>query len=269
MPMRRLQIAVICSLGVALGVVGAVVFHQHRKISGLQQQRDAALQSLQESREALHRSQLRVAAALRERPKPENGDKAVIAKRDANIQKLTSELKDAKASITQLQTSLSASSDENNKALKASEQHFKQMKTELQGRLDQLRKQLSSTQADLQNSRSRIAALQKQNDHLSAANNAGSTRTAEREHILTRLQDIDRRRESYLTTIADRYRNLTNQFRTMSGMMDSNRSHDSSAFSGPALDMIQNAISLSDNDLQHLNDLNAKAYRLEKQLSKK
>ena len=268
MHMRRLHIVLDSVLGVALLAAGGVIFHQSRRLAELQQQRDSTLESLHESREALHQSQLRLAAAMQESPAPPSGDKAAIAKRDATIQQLTTELNEAKASVTQLQTSLSTAKDENEKALKASGQHLHEMKTELQAQLDELQKQLSSAQTDLQNSRQRIAAQQKVNDQLSNANNAGSTRTAEREHILTSLQDIDRRRESYLTKIADRYRNLTNQFRTMSGMMDSNRNRDSSAFSGPALDMIQNAISLTDNDLQHVSELNSKAFRLEKQLSK-
>jgi chromosome segregation ATPase len=267
--MRRLYIVVVVVLGVALLAAGGVIFHQSTRIAELQQQRDSTFESLHESREALHQSQLRLAAAMQENPAPPIGDKAAIAKRDATIQQLTTELNEAKASITQLQTGLSAAKDESQKALKASDQNLHQMKTELQAQLDELQKQLSSTQTDLQNSRQRIAALQKVNDQLSNANNAGSTRTAEREHILASLQDIDRRRESYLTRIADRYRSLTNQFRTMSGMLDSNRNRDSSAFSGPALDMIQNAISLTDDDLQHVGELNAKAFRLEKQLSKK
>ena len=53
----------------------------------------------------------------------------------------------------------------------------------------------------------------------------------------------------------------------MSGMMDSNRGQNSSALSGQAMDQIQNAISLTDNDLQHLNELNAKAFQLEKRLA--
>jgi chromosome segregation ATPase len=267
--MRRLHIALVSVLGVALLAAGGVIFQQSRRLAELRQQQESALELLHESRQALRQSQLRLAAAMQEKPSPPNGNKAAIAKRDATIQQLTTELHEAKASITQLQTSLSAVKDQSEKALKTSGQRLREMKTELQAQLDESQKQLSSAQSDLQNSRLRIAALKKVNDQLSNANNAGSAQADEREHILTSLQDIDRHRESYLTRIADRYRDLTNQFRTMSGMLDSNRSRDSGAFSGSALDMIQNAISLTDNDLQHVSELNAKAFRLEKRLSKK
>lgn len=266
--MGRLQIAVVSVLGLALAAAGGVILHQSSKLEEVRQQRDSALQSLQESQEALHQSELRIASAMRHAPKQANGDKAAIAQRDATIEQLTNELNVAQTNITQLQEQLSTSKDENEKALESSRQRFQEEQKDLQSRLDQLQKQLDSAQADIQSSRQHIASLQKLNDQLSAANNQGSTRAAQREHILSRLQDLDRRRESYLRSIGDRYRNLTSRFRTMSGMMDSSRGQNSNALSGPALDMIQNAISLTDNDLQHLSELNAKAFRLEKELSK-
>jgi chromosome segregation ATPase len=267
--MGRLQIAVVSVLGLVLAAAGGVVLHQSRKLKEVRQQRDSALQSLRESQEALHQSELRIASVMRQAPEQADNDKAAIAQRDATIEQLTNELNAAQAGITQLQEELSTSKDENAKALKSSSQRFQEEQTELETRLDQLQKQLTSAQADIQNSRQRIASLQKLNDQLNAANNQGAARTAEREHILSRLQDLDRRRESYLTSIADRYRNLTSQFRTMSGMLNSNRGQNSNALTSPALDLIQNAISLTDNDLQHLSELNAKAFRLEKELKKK
>ena len=267
--MRRLHIAVVSALGVALVAASVLVFRQSRQLVEARRERDVALQSLRESQEALRQSELRIAGSMKERPVPEGDGKAAIAKREATIKQLTGELKAAQASITQLQESLSSSKTENAQALETSNQRLQETRTELQGRLDQLQQQLNSAQSEIQSSRQHIADLQRANDQLSASNNEGSARAAEREHILLSLQDLDRRRESYLTSIADRYRNLTNQFRTMSGMLASNRGQDSNSFSGPALDMIQNAISLTDNDLQHLGELNAKAYRLEKQLSKK
>ncbi len=269
MAMRRLHIAVVSSLGVALLATGGVIVQQARKLAEARQQRDAAILSLHKTQEALQQRELRAAEALREGSKPSTDDKAVIAQRDATIKQLTAELNAAQSGITELQEKLAASQDENERALTAASKNYDTQIAELQGRLDELQKQLGAAQSDLQSSRQRVAALQKANDQLSSANNEGAARVAERERILNSLQDLDRRRESYLRSIADRYRNLTSQFRTMSGMMNSNRGQDSSAYSGPALDMIQNAITLTDNDLQHLSELSAKAFRLEKQLSRK
>ena len=268
MGMRRLQIAVVSGLGVALVAAGGVIVHQSRKLAEVQQQRDAALQSLQETQEALHESELRI-AAIQETPKPVDKNKAVIAQQNTKIKQLTSELEAAQAGIKQFQEKLAATQNENEKAMASADQRHQEQQATLQASLEQLQQELKSTKVELQSSRQRITDLQKTNDQLTAANNEGTTRLAERERILRSLQDLDRRRESHLRSIADRYRNITNQFRTMSGMLDSNRGRDSSTFSGPALDMIQNAITLTDNDLQQLGELDAKAYRLEKRLSKK
>ena len=266
--MRRLNIAVVSSLGVALVAAVVVILNQSQKLAEVRQQRDDAVQSLQATQEALRQSQLRAASSVQPSPKPSGEVTAEIKKRDATIQQLTDELNAAQTSITQLQENLSASKEQNQKATKTADQRYQEMQVKMQSHLDQVQNELSSAQAELQSSRQRITSLQKTNTQLQAENSDGSRRAAEREHILNRLQDLDRRRESYLTSIASRYRNITSQFRTMSGMMDSNSGRDSGAFSGPALDQIQNAISLTDNDLQHLNELNAKAFQLEKRLAK-
>ena len=52
-------------------------------------------------------------------------------------------------------------------------------------------------------------------------------------------------------------------------MLDSSRGPNAGAFSGAALTRIQNAISLADDDLRQLNDLNAQARQLEEKLVKK
>lgn len=266
--MRRVNIAVVSSLGVALVAAIVVILHQSQKLAEVRKQRDSTLQSLQESRNALQQSQLRLASALHQPPRPATDFTVELKKRDATIQQLTGNLKAAQGSISQLQQDLSDSREENQKAAENSNQRYQEMQTRFQDRLDEVQKELNSAQADLQSSGQRIASLQKVNDHLQSQSSEGSRRAAEQEHLLNSLQDLDRRRESYLTTIANRYRNLTSQFRTMSGMMDSNRGRDSGGFNGQALDQIQNAISLTDNDLQHLSELNAKAFQLEKRLAK-
>jgi len=55
----------------------------------------------------------------------------------------------------------------------------------------------------------------------------------------------------------------------MSGMLDSSREPNSSPLSDAALTRIQNAVSLADDDLRQLSELNAQARQLEKKLVKK
>jgi hypothetical protein len=52
-------------------------------------------------------------------------------------------------------------------------------------------------------------------------------------------------------------------------MLDSSRDSNSSALSAAALTRIQNAVSLADDDLRQLSELNAQVRQLEKKLVKK
>ena len=67
-----------------------------------------------------------------------------------------------------------------------------------------------------------------------------------------------------------RYRDITSQFRAMSGMLGSSRdSNTSSPFTDAALTRIQSAVTSADDDLRQLGELNAQARQLEKKLAKK
>ena len=132
-----------------------------------------------------------------------------------------------------------------------------------------MKQELETAAAEAQTSRQQLADLEAANAKAKGENNENSARAAEFKRVVTNLQDINRRRDAYLTSIIRRYRDITSQFRAMSGMMDSSRDQSSSAFSGAALTRIQNAISLADDDLRQLNELNAQELRLEDKLVKK
>jgi LysM repeat protein len=72
-----------------------------------------------------------------------------------------------------------------------------------------------------------------------------------------------------MTSILRRYRDITSEFRNMSSVLDTSRDPNSNVGSGATLSRIQNAVNLTEDDLQQLNDLNARAQKLEKQLQKK
>jgi chromosome segregation ATPase len=267
--MGRLEIALVSVLGVALLASAGVILFQSRRLAELARQQQASLQSLRETREALRQSERRAAAATAKAPESANENRAAHAQRDAAIQRLHSEISQARTSVTALQEQLSIARNESQQALAHADARSQELQSKWQNRLDALQLQLSSAQAGLQNARQRITALEGANASLRNEKSASSTQAAEQEKVLASLQDLDRRREVCLTSIADRYRDLTNRFRTMSGMLDANRNGNSGAFSGAALDLIQNAITLTDTDLQHLSELNAKAFQLEKKLRKK
>jgi chromosome segregation ATPase len=265
----RLEFALVLTLGVALVASLGMILRQSRRLAALERQQAADLQSLRELREALRQRELQKTPAEAESPAPPGAYQATLAKRDVTIEGLSRELGEAQANIKELQAQLSNSSDEREKALASANELHQKEREDWQSQLDALKQQLDSAQAESQASRQRLAALEADNAKLKSDNSAGSARLAEFARVIADLQDLDRRRDAYLTSIMRRYRDITSQFRGMSGMLDSSREPKSSAFSDAVLTRIQNAVSLADDDLRQLTELNAQARQLEKKLVKK
>jgi chromosome segregation ATPase len=265
----RLEFALVLTLGVALVASVGMILRQSRRLAALERQQAADLQSLRELRQALRQRELQKTPAEAESPAPPGDYQATLAKRNVTIEGLNRELGEAQANIKDLQAHLSNSSDEREKALASANERHQKEREDWQSQLDAMKQQLDSAQAESQASRQRLAALEADNAKLKSDNSAGSARLAEFARVIADLQDLDRRRDAYLTSIMRRYRDITSQFRAMSGMLDSSREPKSSAFSDAALTRIQNAVSLADDDLRQLTELNAQARQLEKKLAKK
>lgn len=269
MRMGRFRIALVSGLGIALLAAVGIIIHQSRRLAEFERQRNVNLQSLRQTWQALRQSELQSAAVAAKSKASANEDQAAIAQRDATIEQLNTEINQAHTSIAGLRRQLARTREEDQRALAGANERYEKMQANWQSRLDALQRELTAVQADLQDARRRITAVEAANAKLRSENTVHAARTAEREQLLASLQDLDRRREAYLSSIADRYRDVTNRFRTMSGMLDSNRQQSSGGFSGAALDLIQNTISLAEDDLRHLNELNAKAFQLQRELAKK
>lgn len=85
--------------------------------------------------------------------------------------------------------------------------------------------------------------------------NAG--RSAKLAKVSEDFEDLNRRRDSYMTNVLRRYREVTDLYRTMTLRPESAHTDVS---------QIQNAISLAEEDLRQLQSLNAQARRLQKDL---
>ena len=65
-----------------------------------------------------------------------------------------------------------------------------------------------------------------------------------------------------------RYRDLNDQFRSVSGMLDT-RSRGEGAAGMPDLGRLQNAISLAEEDMRQLGNLNAQALQLQRRMTQR
>ncbi len=268
MRLARVEIALGSTLALVLVVSTVLIVHQFRRLAEYRRQHAQDQQSLAQLREALRQRAVQTAPAEAENPGPAPNE-AGIAKRDTTIAQLDRELATTRASVEDLQTQLSSSRDERERALAAANDRHEREQQEWQNQITSLKQQLDSVEAELQASRQRILALEADNEKLRNAASVGSARAAELNRLITSLQDLEHRREAYLTSIIHRYRDITNQFRAMSGMMDSGRDQSSSAFSEAALTRIQDAVSSADDDLRQLNDLDAQVRRIQEKLAKK
>jgi chromosome segregation ATPase len=270
MRLGRLQFALVLTLGVALVAALGLILRQSWRLAALERQRAADLQSLRQLQEALRQRELQKTPTEAESPTPAGDYHAALAQRNATIERLNRELSQAQANIMGLQAQLLNSSEEGEKALASADERHQKEQAELQSQLDALKQDLESAQAELQASRQRLAALEADNAKLKTDSSAGTARAAELAHVVADLQDLDSRREAYLTSIMRRYRDITSQFRAMSGMLGSTRdSNSTNPFSDAALTRIQSAVSAADDDLRQLTELNAQARQLEKKLTKK
>jgi chromosome segregation ATPase len=269
MRLGRLQFAIVLTLGAALVASLGIILRQSWRLSALQRQRAADLQSLRQLEEARRQRELQKVPAEVGSPAPVGDYRAALAHRNAAIEQLNRELSEARANIMGLQAQLLNSSEEREKALASADERHQKEQADWQSQLDALKQELDSAQAGSQASRQRLAILEADNAKLKSDISAASARAAEFAGLVANLQDLDSRREAHLTSIMRRYRDITSQFRAMSGMLDSSRDPNSGALSAAALTRIQNAVSLADDDLRQLSELNAQARQLEKKLVKK
>lgn len=269
----RMRIAFEVILGVVLVTSLVVILRLARRIAEYQHRQDADAQSLRLLREALAQKGLHVLPPQVTEESPTEGELSAIAKREATIERLDRELAEAQANITNLQSQLTAANDQNTQAQASAQAALQKQQEDSKAQLDDLQKKLDAALQQSDIARQRAAALEADNTRLTNASSAAGTQTADVSRILTNLQELDRRREGYLTSILRRYRDITSDFRAMGSMLDTSHdpNHDANAGAcgGAALSRIQNAVSSAEDDLRQINELNNRTQKLLKQLPKK
>ncbi|MGD1103574.1 MAG: hypothetical protein ABSA59_16105 [Terriglobia bacterium] len=256
-------------LGAVLVASLVIILRQSQRIAEYQRHQEADAQSLRLLRAACDQKDLHKAPPAVAEEAPAVDDRAGIARREAVIERLDRELAETRATITDLQTQLSTSNDQNTQAVASATERLQKQQADAQAQLEDLQKKLDAALAQADIARQRVAALEADNAKLKTDTAAVTTRTTDVDHIIASLQDLDRRRDIYLTSILRRYRDITGEFRAMSSMLDTSQHPSSGACSGAVLSRIQNAVNSAEDDLRQVNELNARSQKLEKQLQKK
>jgi DNA repair exonuclease SbcCD ATPase subunit len=126
---------------------------------------------------------------------------------------------------------------------------------------------VDSLQKDTKNQSRRLAELEASNKRLreETAQSAGST--TQFLQLSSELQDVNRRRDNYVSSILRRYKDIADQYRALTAALDARRERQAGAPVGEAeIARIQNTLAMTEEDLRQINALNAQATRILKKI---
>jgi len=248
---KRITIELI--LGAACLASLVVLVRQSRRLAEYQRRLAMEERALKNSFDRLRQKELEAVPPPAPIEEPDEATRAGLSRKEATIKRLDRELAQARGIITDLQSQLAAAREQ----------------TDARARMDDLQKKLDDALAQTDITRQRVTALEQDNAKLKTDGAAVAGRASQVAQITANLQDIESRREVYITSILRRYRDIGDQFRAMGGMLDTSRDGNSSPCGGALLGRIQTAVSSADDELRQVSELNARSQKLQKQLASK
>jgi chromosome segregation ATPase len=183
------------------------------------------------------------------------------------IQRLKVSLADANASIAHLESRADEAEAQiqnlrlENKRLAGSEADLKESLAAANQAVDSLQKELKG-------SRERVTQVEIAYQKLRDQSGGDAQKIAQFQQYATQLQDINQRQEGYLNSILRRYRQIEEQYRSMLGVLQPQRT-DAPAAGSTDLARIQDSIAMAEEDLRQLNNLNAQVRLIQKKMAGK
>ncbi len=118
---------------------------------------------------------------------------------------------------------------------------------------------VAALRSELNANTDRLGLLEAANARWKQESASAQQSATQLDRTVSDLEDVFRRREMYLNNVLRRYREITEQYRSISGVM-------SAPVGSPEISRIQNAIALTEEDLRQIRALDVQAQRLEKKL---
>lgn len=193
-------------------------------------------------------------------PAPAHGAEDLAA-----IQQLRASLNDSRNTIAELQARVEKL-DGQVLNMMAERQRLLAAEAEAGARLAAAGRSIEAMQKEVRQGGERLAQLEQANRKLREDSGAQGQRAAQMAKTLAELEDIERRRQNFSTSLARRYREVMEQYRSLSATIEHRRSSDAAAVGLPDLSRIQQAISLAEEDLRQLAALSAQAQLVQKKL---
>jgi len=148
--------------------------------------------------------------------------------------------------------------------LKAENQRLAAEERELGDNLAGQRRLVEALQSEMKGKSDRLAPLELSNRGLRKDNEELSAKVAAVTKLTAELEEINRRRDSYLSNILRRYRDVTDQYRALAARLENPEAR--AGLGGTDLSRIQSTVSLAEEDLRQLQGLNAQAQSLQKKI---
>lgn len=177
--------------------------------------------------------------------------KLSLSEANASVARLESRADDADAQIRNLNLE--------NKRLAGSEADLKENLASANQTVDALQKELKS-------SRDRVTQVEIAYQKMRDQSGGDTQKIAQLQQLAAALQDIHQRREVYLNSILRRYKQITEQYRSISGVLQAQRT-DAPATGTADLARIQDSIAMAEDDLRQLNSLDAQARLIQKKMA--
>lgn len=173
-----------------------------------------------------------------------------LAAADASIRQLESRIHELEAQVERV-------TDEN-KRLAAAE-------TDLKETMTTTNRVLEAVRTELKGKDERLSLVMVTNNQLQAENRKNAEKIAQLPRLMRDLEEVNRRRETQITTILRRYREITDQYRTIAAHAD--RPGEAATGITNEVSRIGNAIQMAEEDLRQLSALNAQAGRIQQRLN--
>lgn len=183
----------------------------------------------------------------------------LLDEKNAKIHAAEAAQRELRERVSELETKLSSVTRETEQLSAA--------QAEVKGQLESARRMAESLDAQNKKREERLAQVEVANQDLRKRGEEHSQRLAKLGELASQIDDLTRRRETYVTNVLRRYREATDLFRTMALRLDNPRDGVNTPPASNELSRIQQAITAADEDVRQLQALNAQAARIQKELA--
>lgn len=197
-------------------------------------------------------------------PRPTNPRNVVTVEEPAS-EHFRETLALATADVARLDA-LNANLESEIKTLTADNRRANAAREDLEQTVSDANQTIVALRAELKANVARLARLESVSARLQEQATIGKQSGADVHKSIAELEGIFRRREMYLNNILSRYKEITEQYRALSGVRDSRPDGEASRSTIAEISRIQNTITLAEEDLKQIQVLTGQAASLQKKL---